>query len=75
MAATGVSPPPTSRPIDEFIEATFATVLRLFLMEERQLVIVEDPEEFVPADFFEVLLGLTKIDPQKAAISAGAFHT
>ena len=61
-------------PIDEFIEAAFLTILRLFLMEKCQLVLVEDPEEFVPGDFLQVFLRLSEIDPQKAASASGVLH-
>src|SRR5689334_2355898 len=52
-----------SIPAHELVEAAAA----LLLIKKRELVLVKDPEEFVPFDRLEAFVGLRKIDAQDAA--------
>ena len=47
-----------------------AAIFGLVLTEEGQIVLVENFEESVPADLFKLVLGLTEIDAQHAAVAA-----
>src|SRR5690554_946967 len=71
MATFMISP---SVAIDELVEAALAAIGRLVLVEEGKLVLVEDLEELVPGDFLEIVLGLSEVDPQDAALTLGIHH-
>src|SRR5215217_467348 len=58
-------------PVDELVEAALAAVGRLVLVQKCQFVLVEDLEELVPVNFFEIFLGLAEVDAQNAALAAG----
>ena len=49
--------------IYELVEPAEFTVRRLVLMKKQEFVVVEDPKELLPGDWFQTFLGFTKIDP------------
>jgi hypothetical protein len=55
-------------PFDELIEPTGVAVLGLVLIEKGQVVLVEDLEKFVPANFLEALLLFAEIDTKHASL-------
>src|SRR5690606_3139276 len=62
-----------SRTFYELVEVACLSVLRLFLMQEGQLVLVEDLEEVVPGNLLEFFLRFLEVDAQQTAF-AGRFH-
>src|SRR4051812_43021080 len=42
-------------------------------MQEGETVLIEDPEKFVPFDWFEILVRLAEIDPQDATFALGPY--
>ena len=52
---------------DEFKETAFPAVLSLLLVEELQIVIVKDLEEFIPGNILKVILSISgKVDPEQS---------
>jgi hypothetical protein len=58
---------------DEFVEPAYP-ILGSVLVKKGQLVFIENGEEFVPGDLFQLLFRLSEVYPQYATL-AGAFDT
>src|SRR5690606_4436129 len=58
-----------SRTFYELVEAACLSVLRLVLMQEGQLVLVEDLEEVVPGNLLEFFLRFLEVDAQQTAFA------
>jgi hypothetical protein len=52
---------------NEFVEAAGVASRRFVLMQKCEIVLVEDLEELVPGNFFQLVVGLAEVDPEQAA--------
>src|SRR3546814_9224358 len=61
--------------VHEFGEAAFIALSGLVLMQKGQIGVIEDFEEFIPFDFFQIVFRLAEVNPQDSAFAAlGADH-
>ena len=54
-------------PLDELAEAADLAVMRLVLVEEGEIIVVEDLEELVPGNLLQALFRFVEVDAQDAA--------
>ena len=59
---------------DKLVKPACGTVSGLVLVKKGKAILVENLEEFIPADFLEILLFLAKVDTQYTTFSFGADH-